>query len=90
MHGVCREHVEHDRCLSFQARPPSTPSHENAPDPDVVDVELDQDYYDRGIAARRNAHTHLEDVTDILTGIEDEADKLLADLLANLVRTERG
>ncbi|MGW5153226.1 hypothetical protein [Rhodococcus koreensis] len=65
-------------------RRPTTPSHENAPVPDPADVELDQGYYDRGIAARRNAHTHLEDVTDILDGIEDEADKLLADLLTIL------
>lgn len=70
------------------ARPPATPSHENAPVPDSVDVELDQGYYDRGIAARRHAHTHLDDVTDILDGIEDEADKLLADLLAILDCTE--
>jgi hypothetical protein len=59
-------------------------SHENAVVSGVVDVELDQGYYDRGIAARRNAHTHLENVTDILDGIEDEADKLLADLLVIL------
>ena len=50
----------------------------------IADIELDQDYYDRGIAARRNAHTHLADVTDILDGIEDDADKLLADLLVVL------
>ncbi|MDF3309647.1 hypothetical protein P3H15_32025 [Rhodococcus sp. T2V] len=31
---------------------------------------------------------HLEDVTDVLDGIEDEADKLLADLLATLDSTE--
>ena len=71
-------------------RPPArtpTRSHENAPRV-VVDVVLDRDYYDRGIAARRNAHTHLDDVTDILDGIEDEADKLLADLLAILDHTE--
>ncbi|MFD9668898.1 hypothetical protein ACFWAY_46300 [Rhodococcus sp. NPDC059968] len=70
------------------ARPPATPSHENAPVPDPADVELDQGYYHRGIAARRNAHTHLEDVTDILDGIEVEADKLLADLRAILDCTE--
>jgi hypothetical protein len=64
------------------------PSHEGTPLPVVVEVDLAQDYYDRGIAARRNAHTHLEDVTDILDGIEDEADKLLADLLAILDCTE--
>ncbi|MDJ0420340.1 hypothetical protein [Rhodococcus opacus] len=54
----------------------------------MVDLELDQGYYDRGIAARRYAHTRLTDVTDILDGIEDEADKLLADLLGILDRTE--
>ncbi|MFE5708195.1 hypothetical protein [Rhodococcus koreensis] len=68
---------------------PATKSGEDAPVPVMIDdVELDQGYYDRGIAARRNAHTHLEDVTDILDGIEDEADKLLADLLAILDHTE--
>ncbi|MFD7008021.1 hypothetical protein [Rhodococcus jostii] len=66
------------------ARQPPTKSHESAPAPVVADVELDQGYYDRGIAARHNAHTDLTDVTDILDGIEDEADKLLADLLAIL------
>ncbi|UZG59955.1 hypothetical protein [Rhodococcus opacus] len=54
----------------------------------MVDVELDQGYYERGIAARRDAHTHLTDVTDILDGIEEEADKLLADLFAILDRIE--
>ncbi|MDH6291997.1 hypothetical protein [Rhodococcus opacus] len=69
-------------------RRPTTPSDENAQVPDPVDVELDQGYYDRGIAARRHAHTHLNDVTEIFDGIEGEADKLLADLLAILDRTE--
>ena len=50
----------------------------------MVDIQLAQGYYERGMAARRNAHTHLEDVTDI---IEVEADNLLADLLAILDRT---
>ncbi|QYB07713.1 hypothetical protein I1A62_26250 [Rhodococcus sp. USK10] len=68
---------------------PPTRSGEDAPVPDVVDdVELDQGYYDRGIAARRNAHTHLDDVTDILDGIEDKTDKLLADLLSLLDQTD--
>ncbi|MFC9358718.1 hypothetical protein ACFTZB_19380 [Rhodococcus sp. NPDC057014] len=69
-------------------RQPPTKSGEDAPVEAVVDIELDQGYYERGIAARRGAHTHLEDVTDILDGIEDEADKLLADLLTILDRTE--
>ncbi|RYE39470.1 MAG: hypothetical protein EOP24_44185 [Hyphomicrobiales bacterium] len=34
-------------------RPPAMPSHENATLPVVVDVDLDQGYYDRGIVARR-------------------------------------
>ncbi|PBC39427.1 hypothetical protein CJ179_35970 [Rhodococcus sp. ACS1] len=63
---------------------PTTQSGEDAPVPAVADVELDQGYYDRGIAARRDAHTHLEDVTTILDGIEDAADRLLADLLVIL------
>ena len=67
---------------------PTTPSRENVSAPVVVDVELDQGYYDRGKAARRQAHIHLQDVTDILDGIEDEADKLFADLLAILDGTE--
>ncbi|MGV9868388.1 hypothetical protein [Rhodococcus koreensis] len=76
----------HKRPAAWQ---PTTKSGEDAPVPVVADVELDQGYHERGIAARRNAHTHLEDVTDILDGIEDEADKLLADLLAILDSTER-
>ncbi|WP_370185233.1 hypothetical protein [Rhodococcus wratislaviensis] len=84
--ALAREHLagqapEHKRP---PARRPTTLSHEKAPVPVVVDVELDQGYYDRGIAARRNAHTHLENVTDILDGIEGEADKLLAELLTIL------
>ncbi|MFC9357492.1 hypothetical protein ACFTZB_13090 [Rhodococcus sp. NPDC057014] len=59
----------------------TTKSGEDASVPFVVNIELDQGYYERGIAARRGAHTHLQDVTDILDGIEDEADKILADLL---------
>ena len=51
---------------------------------EIADVELDVGYYDRGITARREAHTQLTDVTDILDSIEGEADKLLADLLALL------
>jgi hypothetical protein len=51
---------------------------------EIANVELDVGYYDRGITARREAHTQLTDVTDILDGTEDEADKLLADLLALL------
>ncbi|MCQ4121013.1 hypothetical protein [Rhodococcus tibetensis] len=70
------------------ARRSTTPPREHVRVPALVDVELDQAYYDRGIAARRDAHTHLEDVNDILDGIEDEADKLLADLLAILDHTE--
>ncbi|WP_259375225.1 MULTISPECIES: hypothetical protein [Rhodococcus] len=38
-------------------------------------MDLDQGYYDRGITARRDAHTHLEGVIDMLVGFEDEADK---------------
>ncbi|MFE7419970.1 hypothetical protein [Rhodococcus sp. NPDC057529] len=66
--------------------PPVRPRHTPArPDPtprlDAESIELDQDYYDRGIHSRRTAHDTLKDVTDILDDIEDEADKLLADLL---------
>ncbi|EID76970.1 MULTISPECIES: hypothetical protein [Rhodococcus] len=51
---------------------------------EIVNVELDTGYYDRGIVARRDAHSQLEDVTDILDAIEDETDRILADLLAIL------
>ncbi|MFC9553772.1 hypothetical protein ACFTWF_23265 [Rhodococcus sp. NPDC056960] len=53
-------------------------------------VELDTDYYDRGIQARHAAHGQLTDATNILDGIEDQADKILADLLRILddIRTE--
>ncbi|MDT2009903.1 hypothetical protein FXW78_50795 [Rhodococcus opacus] len=44
----------------------------------TVDTELAQGFYDHGIHARRNARTHLEDVTDLLDGIEYEVDWLLA------------
>ncbi len=70
------------------AKRPTMSSDEETLVPDMVGVDLDQGYYDRGISAHRNAHTHLTDVTDILDGIEDEADKLLADLLAILDHTE--
>ncbi|WP_257014441.1 hypothetical protein [Rhodococcus sp. ACPA1] len=87
--GLVRAHLTGQ--APVHKRPPArTPTllHENAVAPVAVDVDLDQDYYDRGIVARRNAHTRLETVTDILDGIDDEADKLLADLLAILDRTE--
>ena len=51
---------------------------------EIADVELDVGYYDRGITAQREAHTQLTDVTDILDGVEGEADKLLGDLLSLL------
>ncbi|KAF0957176.1 hypothetical protein MLGJGCBP_07891 [Rhodococcus sp. T7] len=50
----------------------------------VAEIELEQEYYDRGVAPRRDAHTHLGDVTDLLDSVEDEADRLLADLLVIL------
>ena len=43
-----------------------------------------QGYDDRGIAA----HAHLEGVTDILDGIEGEADRIRADLLEILDHAE--
>nr|WP_271211842.1 hypothetical protein [Rhodococcus wratislaviensis]GLK38056.1 hypothetical protein GCM10017611_49210 [Rhodococcus wratislaviensis] len=54
----------------------------------MIDVELDQGYYDRSLGARRNGHIHLAAVADILGGTEGEAGKLLAELLAILGRTE--
>ncbi|MFE7423485.1 hypothetical protein [Rhodococcus sp. NPDC057529] len=51
-----------------------------SPELGAESIELDQSYCDRGIQARRTARDALMDVTNILDGIEDEADKLLADL----------
>ncbi|MFD7010640.1 hypothetical protein [Rhodococcus jostii] len=66
-------------------RPRPTPARlDPTSHPVAESIELDQDYYDRGIHSRRTAHDTLKDVTDILDGIEDEADKILADLLALL------
>ncbi|MBV6759942.1 hypothetical protein [Rhodococcus opacus] len=62
-------------------RPPTVTAGEARTVTDIASIELDQGYYDRGIAARHDAHTQLEDITDVLDGIEDEADKLLGDLL---------
>ena len=46
--------------------------------------QLDSRYYERGIEARRNAHTALTDVESVLDEVEDQADRLLADL-SNLI-----
>lgn len=45
-------------------------------------AHLDPDYHHRGIASRRIAHSALSDVDTILAGVEDRADRLLAELLA--------
>lgn len=50
----------------------------------VQDIILDGGYYDRGIRARADAHTAMSGVTDILGGVEDRADQLMADLLSIL------
>lgn len=49
-----------------------------------VSVDLDPDYYERGIQARRRSHEALSDVADILDDVEDRADQILRELLAVL------
>ncbi|WP_213571415.1 hypothetical protein [Rhodococcus sp. USK13] len=48
---------------------PDTPSTPSETSIEIADIELDVGYYDRGITARREAHTQLTDVTDILDSI---------------------
>ncbi|MFD9663486.1 hypothetical protein ACFWAY_17960 [Rhodococcus sp. NPDC059968] len=52
--------------------------------PTESDQALDPHYYERGIAARHNAHEGLSDVTALLDDIEDRADQLLAEMLGIL------
>ncbi|WJJ14314.1 hypothetical protein P9990_26215 (plasmid) [Prescottella equi] len=47
-------------------------------------IELDPDYYERGVRARRHTHQQLADVTEILDEVEDHADRILSELLAVL------
>lgn len=59
--------------------------HRDDADPPVEQaIELDPDYYERGIQARQHAHQRLADVTDILDDVEDRADQILSELLAVL------
>ncbi|MDV8009301.1 hypothetical protein [Rhodococcus sp. IEGM 1318] len=53
----------------------------------LVGEPLDSSYHQRGIDARKNAHTTLTEALSILDDVEDRADRLLADLLG-LVGTE--
>ena len=64
-------------------RPPTRKSPESDSfTTEAADVEpLGDDYYEHGIAARKNAHDTLGGVTSVLDEIEDRADRLLADLL---------
>lgn len=50
----------------------------NAPTPPI---QLDPNAFDRGLAARRRAGQSLADVSSILEGVEDRAERILADLL---------
>ncbi|NKR65361.1 hypothetical protein GS491_26190 [Rhodococcus hoagii] len=59
--------------------------HRTDADPQVAhSIELDPDYYERGIRARRHTHEMLADVTDILDDVEHRADRILNELLAVL------
>ncbi|MBC2644628.1 hypothetical protein [Rhodococcus sp. 3A] len=83
-------HCEHRLCPPDRAgsrssaasarRRPEAAQARSAAGLNTFDIELDQGYNDRSIHARRDAHTHFEGVADILDSIENEADKLLADL----------
>ncbi|MBF4476735.1 hypothetical protein [Rhodococcus rhodochrous] len=48
------------------------------------EIDLDSDYYERGIAARRRDHESLDDLTDLFDDIEAHADALLQDLMGVL------
>ncbi|MCD7052816.1 hypothetical protein LRS58_19045 [Rhodococcus sp. BH2-1] len=52
--------------------------------PEWDSAELDPDYYERGIQARRRSHEALSDIADILDDVEDRADQILRELLAVL------
>ncbi|UPW02404.1 hypothetical protein M1C57_11610 [Rhodococcus pyridinivorans] len=49
-----------------------------------TEVHLDPHYYERGIAARRHARDRLDGLADVFDDIEDQADRLLDDLLSIL------
>ncbi|MBH5141171.1 MULTISPECIES: recombinase [Rhodococcus] len=62
-------------------RRPDTPDYE----PEVFrDIDLDDNYYESGLEARRTAHAALTDVTAALAHVEDRADEILRKLLAVL------
>ncbi|WP_176224650.1 hypothetical protein [Rhodococcus sp. 1168] len=42
---------------------------------------LDADYYERGIAARKQSHRILGGIISALDEVEEQADRLLAELL---------
>ncbi len=65
--------------LSFSA----TSNLDSAP-PETDSVDLDPDYYERGIQARHRSHEALSDVSEILDDVEDRADQILRELLAVL------
>lgn len=54
-------------------------------EPEVYpEIVLDDQYYERGLAARRATHEALADVPDILDDVEEQADAILERLLAVL------
>lgn len=61
----------------------AAPNFDSVP-PELDSAELDPDYYERGIQARRRSHEALSDVADILDDVEDRADQILRELLAVL------
>ncbi len=61
---------------------------EGAPEssPAPVVMEMERDYYTRGIAARRHTHERMRTVDDLLDEVETEADQLLERTLEILER----
>ena len=49
-----------------------------------TEVDLDPHYYERGVAARRDARDSLDDLTDVFDDIEARADALFEELLTML------
>lgn len=68
----------------YRRRPRLDETPESYTPPVYPETVLDDRYYEKGLEARRNAHTALTDVTAALDDVEDQADAILEKLLAIL------
>ncbi len=58
-----------------------TDAHQQSSNAPTPPIQLDPNAFDRGLAARRRAGQSLADVSSILEGVEDRAERIFADLL---------